>query len=86
MIVQGIDKIVVGEDEVTNRAHIQDFMKNADKEFFNRVMAHLNEQKEKYTIKPMEVRSSPEDIENGAPETFKIPITFDQSNFFASGS
>jgi hypothetical protein len=86
MIVQGIDKIVVGEDEVTNRAHIQDFMKNADKEFFNRVMAHLNEQKEKYTIKPLEVRSSPEDIENGAPETFKIPITFDQSNFFASGS
>jgi len=86
MIVQGIDKIIVGEEEVTNRTHIQDFMKNADKEFFNEVMAHLNEQKEKYTIKPMEVRSTPEDIENGAPETFKIPITFDQSNFFASGS
>ena len=86
MIVQGIDKIIVGEDEVTNIAHIQEFMKNADKEFFNRVMDHLNEQKEKYTIKPMEVRSSPEDIEAGAPETFKIPITFDQSNFFASGS
>ena len=86
MIVQGIDKIIVGEDEVTNIAHIQEFMKNADKEFFNKVMDHLNEQKEKYTIKPMEVRSSPEDIAAGAPETFTIPITFDQSNFFASGS
>ena len=86
MIVQGIDKIIAGEEEVTNRLHIQDFMKNADKEFFNRVMDHLNEQKEKYTIKPMEVRSTPEDIAAGAPETFKIPITFDQSNFFASGS
>jgi len=86
MIVQGIDKIIAGEEEVTNRLHIQDFMKNADKEFFNRVMDHLNEQKEKYTIKPMEVQSTPEDIENGAPATFLIPITFDQSNFFASGS
>ena len=86
MIVQGIDKIIAGEEEVTNRLHIQDFMKNADKEFFNRVMDHLNEQKEKYTIKPMEVRSTPEDIANGAPATFLIPITFDQSNFFASGS
>ena len=86
MIVQGIDKIVVGEEEVTNRDHIQDFMKNADKDFFNNVMEHLNTQKDKYTIKPMEVQSTPEDIKAGAPETFLIPITFDQSNFFASGS
>ena len=86
MIVQGIDKIVVGEEEVTNRDHITDFMKNADKDFFNHVMQHLNTQKEKYTIKPLEVSTSPEDIAKGAPATFKIPITFDQSNFFASGS
>lgn len=86
MIVQGIDKIVVGEEEVTNRDHITDFMKNADKDFFNHVMQHLNTQKEKYSIKPLEVSTSPEDIAKGAPATFKIPITFDQSNFFASGS
>ena len=86
MIVQGIDRIVIEDDEVTNREHIQEFMKNADKEFFNKVMEHLNKQKDKYTIKPMTVRSTPEDIEKGAPETFRIPITFDQSNFFASGS
>ena len=86
MIVQGIDKIVVGEEEVTNIDHIQDFMKNADKDFFNNVMEHLNAQKDKYTIKPMEVQSTPEDIEAGTPATFLIPITFDQSNLFASGS
>lgn len=86
MIVQGIDTIVVGEEQVTNRQHIEDFMKNADKDFFNHVMDHLNAQKEKYTIKPLEVSTSPEDIAKGAPASFKIPITFDQSNFFASGS
>jgi uncharacterized protein YdaU (DUF1376 family) len=28
------------------------------------------------------VKSTPEDIEAGAPEEYEIPITFDQSNFF----
>ena len=87
MIVQGIDKIILDEEtEVTNRDHIAEFMKNADKDFFNKVMSHLNEQKDKYTIKPMQVSATQEDIEKGAPATFSIPITFDQSNFFASGS
>ena len=27
-----------------------------------------------------------EEIKAGAPETFEVPITFDQSNFFGSGS
>jgi hypothetical protein len=86
MITQGIAKIQIEDEEVTDPKHIDDFIKNADKEFFNLIMKHLNEQKEKFTMKPMEVASDPEDIEKGAPETFKVPITFDQSNFFASGS
>jgi hypothetical protein len=86
MITQGIDRIVIGEDEVTNPQHISDFIQNADKEFFNSVMNHLEQQKEKFSIKPMEVSADPEDIEKGAPTTFTVPITFDQSNFFASGS
>ena len=44
MIVQGIDKIILDEEtEVTNRDHIAEFMKNADKDFFNKVMSHLND-------------------------------------------
>ena len=39
--------------------------------------------KDQTTIKPLVVKATAEEIEAGAPETFEVPITFDQSNFFA---
>jgi hypothetical protein len=82
MITQGIDKIVIDDTEVTNRNHINEFVKNTDKEFFNAITEHLETQKKKYTIKPLIVESSEEDRVKGAPARYEIPITFDQSNFF----
>ena len=72
-----------GEDPVTNKKHIEEFINNADKDVYKKIITHLDIQKEKFQIKPIEIKSSPEDINNGAPETFQVPITFDQSNFFA---
>ena len=31
----------------------------------------------------MTVQATDEEIEAGAPKTFEVPISFDQSNFFA---
>jgi hypothetical protein len=86
MITEGIHKIIIGDEEVSDPRHIDEFIKNADKEFFNLIMKHLETQKEKFSIKPMEVAADPDDVANGAPPVFMVPITFDQSNFFASGS
>ena len=47
---------------------------------------HIKEQKTKYSIKPLTVKATEEEKEAGAPDTFELPITFDQSNFFGSGS
>lgn len=83
MISTGIVSIQIGEDVVDNRKHIDEFIANADKQFFNTITDHLNSQKEMFAVKPMTVNSSPEDIEKGVPATYDVPITFDQSNFFA---
>lgn len=80
---KSIVKISVGDTEVTNHKHIDEFVNNADKMFFNEVTAHLDKQKNKFAIEPLKVHSSEEDIERGVPEKWEIPITFDQSNFFA---
>jgi hypothetical protein len=83
MISTGITSIQVGDDIVDNRKHINEFIANADKQFFNSITEHLNKQKESFSVKPLTVTSTPEDIELGVPATYDVPITFDQSNFFA---
>lgn len=80
---RSISKISVGDTEVTNQTHIDEFMKNADKSFYTYIVEHLDLQKEKFALEPLQVQSTEEDIAKGAPETYTVPITFDQSNFFA---
>jgi hypothetical protein len=82
MLTQSISKITVGDTEVSNPVHIKEFVDNVDKEFFKDITDHLNDQRDAFSIEPFKVTSSAEDIEKGAPETWEVPITFDQSNFF----
>ncbi len=83
MISTGITSIQVGDEVVDDRKHIDEFIANADKQFFNSITEHLTKQKESFSVKPLTVTSTPEDIELGVPATYDVPITFDQSNFFA---
>ena len=74
------------QDAVTNPAYIHDFLDNCDASIFNQISDCIKAQKKKYTIKPITVSATEEEIKAGAPETFEVPVTFDQSNFFGSGS
>lgn len=71
------------ETPVVDKQHIAEFINNCDKEFFQAVIEHIEVQKKKFSIKPIEVVSAPEDVEAGAPAKFLVPVSFDQSNFFA---
>lgn len=82
MVTHSIDKIIIDDTEVTNPTHINEFIENADKEFYNAIVDHLDKEKTKFAIEPVTIQSSPEDIELGAPETFEIPITLDAAHFF----
>jgi hypothetical protein len=82
MMSRSIASITIGDTVVTNQKHIDEFINNVDKEWFEHVTDHLNEQRDKFSIEPLKVQTDPEDVEKGAPETFEVPVTFDQSNFF----
>lgn len=79
---RSIMRIDVDGQIVTDPNHIKEFVDNAEKDFFRTVLNHIDNEKKKFAIKPLIVKSPPEDIEKGVPETFEVPITFDQSNFF----
>lgn len=88
MMVKGVESIMIKDPNqeepvvVTNAEHIVDFIKNADKTFFNKVQTHLEEEKIKFSIKPLTAQATEEEIAKGVPATYDVPITFDQSNFF----
>jgi len=86
MVTDSISAIETDEQTVNDPTHIKEFLDNADKKFYNTIVKHIEAQKEKFSIKPLVVNCEPEDIENGAPESYEVPIIFDQSNFFAQGS
>lgn len=83
MITSSVEKIETNEDSVNNPKFIKEFIENADKEFYQGIADHLEKERAKFNLKPITVKSLPQDIEEGAPETFEINISFDQSNFFA---
>jgi hypothetical protein len=82
MMSKSIKAITVDGDTVDNPVHIQEFIDNADKKFFTSIMEHLEGEKAKFTIEPFKATSSEEEIAQGAPKNYEVPITFDQSNFF----
>lgn len=82
VITQSIAKIAVPGTEVTDPAHIKEFIDNADKEFYNKVLDHVEKQKNKFVIAPIVVSTTDEDRAKGAPESFEVPINLDTANFF----
>jgi len=83
MAVQGITSIQVDGVTVTDAKHIEEFISNTEKNVFTAIMEHMKKQRESFSIRPLKVNSLPDDIKAGAPATFEVPVTFDQSNFFA---
>lgn len=71
---------------VDNAQHISEFVNNAEKDVFTVISDHVDEQRKKFTTKPLVLNATPEEIEQGVPETYEVPISFDSSNFFVSGS
>ena len=82
MVSDSITKIETGDESVTNTEHIEEFLRNADKKFYTEIVKHIENQKEKFSIKPLTVETYLEDREKGAPDSYEVPVVFDQSNFF----
>lgn len=83
VLSKSISTIQIGDTVVSDQKHIDEFIANTDKDFFKEITKHLESERDKFTLEPVKVTSTPEDIEAGAPPEWEIPITFDQSNFFA---
>ena len=67
---------------VNDPKHISEFVNNSEKDTFKVLTDHIEAQRLKFTTKPLEIKATPEEIEQGVPETYEVPLSFDSSNFF----
>lgn len=86
LLVDSIIMVQAGEHVVKDRAFIKEFIENADTSIVQKIQDHIESLKTKSGIQPLTINATPEQIELGAPVTYELPISMDNSNFFARGS
>ena len=79
---KSIASIEIGDDVVSDREHIKEFIANTDKTLFEKVTDHVEVQRSQFQVKPLIVDATPEELEKGVPATYEVPVSFDQANFF----
>lgn len=85
LVASSIYKIVTPQGEVGDKDLIQEFVENSDKDIFKQIQDHITNLKDKNTMKPLEFSTTPEQQAQGAPPTYKVPVSFNNSDFFAQG-
>lgn len=85
LVADSVYKIETQDQIVTDPTHISEFMDNSDREIFEKVQGHLKELKRLNDLKPLEIFSTPEQQELGAPEKYSVPLNFNESDFFGKG-
>jgi hypothetical protein len=68
--------------EVTDPSQIKDFLNNAESKIVNEMQNEMIKLRSQAQIKPIQLKTKEEQIKKGAPVSFAVPLTFDNSNFF----
>jgi hypothetical protein len=83
LMAGNIGSIILPTGEtVADREQIKEFVQNADSKLIREIEDGLTTLRQQGTVKPLKFKSSEEQIKDGAPATYEVPITFDNSNFF----
>ena len=82
LMADSVYKIETADGEVTDLKFIREFVSNSDKSVFEMIKTHLDMLKSNNEIKPMRLGTTLEQQAEGAPQTFEVPINFNNSDFF----
>jgi hypothetical protein len=77
IIADCITKITTPDGEVSDKAIIKDFINNTSKDIFEKISNHITAMKSQIELKAQNVKCAE------CTKEFELPISMDQSNFFA---
>lgn len=83
LLINNIKTIKLPDGQVvSDPVQIKDFVENAGAKKIKEIENALIEMRSQGAVKPFTVKSDEEQIKKGAPITYEVPLTFDNSNFF----
>ncbi len=68
--------------EVSDPAQIKEFFDNANAKLIKEIETKIIALRSQGAVKPLKLKATEEQIKQGAPATYEVPITFDTANFF----
>ena len=68
--------------EINDPLHIKEFVEKANATLVKEIEDKLSKLRGQGAVKPIKLKATEEQIKNGAPPSYEVPITFDSSNFF----
>lgn len=77
---QSIGMIQVMDETVVEPAYIEEFIRNCDREVFNRIRDHITELRSSSELKPLKIKCQ------DCQKDYETPFTLDVSNFFGYAS
>lgn len=82
LVINSIVAIQTADTVVEDPQFIREFLQNADKNIFEKIQKHLSTMRERNTLKPLRFQSTDEQIADGAPAEYELPIRMDNADFF----
>jgi hypothetical protein len=83
LLVDSIKSISTPEgNTVVDRAQIIEFCNKADTKTITEIQEKLSDLRLQAQIPPLKIKTTEDQIKKGAPASFEVPVTYDNSNFF----
>jgi len=83
LLINNIHSIKLPDGQsVSDPIQIKSFVENAGAKKIKEIENALIEMRSQGAVKPFTVKSDEEQIKKGAPISYEVPLTFDNSNFF----
>lgn len=86
IIAESVVAVETPEAVVRDKDFIKEFLENTDSKIYQKIQDHISRLRETQGIQPVVIESTEDLIEKGAPITYKLPITVDNSDFFGRRS
>ena len=84
MLVDSITEITTPEGTtVSDKLQIKEFCDNCDARVVNEIQDELAKIRAQAQVPALNLKATEEQIKKGVPTSYEIPVTFDNSNFFA---